>query len=210
MNKCPDYVYKYCARDVYENHIMHGSFRLGTLAEYRTVFESKGAEYGDSCEGNEILLIKGPVEIAGQEVGEEGVVIADQHVNAYVFSTALTYSKVAHQKWYERNGCGYDLCLKLRAEDFFIELAHKIRFRVHGDRSFMLAKPIYGNNFVELGKDSVQKGDKYLYKTKKLEWEDEYRLVCSSPRIMFNSATPIYPKSLKIIDFIEEVFDINC
>ena len=127
-DEAPEYLYKYCTRKIYDEYIKVGNFRMGTLEEYRTAFEEKGAEYGDYYEGNEAVLKRGPVEIGGHSVGEQGAVIIDRNVNAYVFSTSSHYSTKDHKKWFKRKGCEYDLCIKLRSAPFLNLLAHQIDF----------------------------------------------------------------------------------
>ncbi|EGR2123753.1 hypothetical protein D0B97_17670 [Vibrio cholerae] len=46
-DQCPKYVYKYCKHEDYEKYILHGGFKLGSLAYYRRAYELDGAGFGD-------------------------------------------------------------------------------------------------------------------------------------------------------------------
>ena len=208
-DKCPEYVYKYCTTEVYEKFIRHGSFLMGTHAGYRDAYESIGAEYGDHIEGNPSIIGKGLLELDGGSVGPEGALLIDHYVNAYIFSVSLSYSKKDHGVWHQRTGCNYDLCLKIRAEDFFIELAHKTRFQTPFGRSFMLAKPIYNNGYMHAENGAVKKGNMLLCKSRELEWEKEYRLICKPSNLAYNQLHPISPKSLKARAFIEDIIEFS-
>ncbi|WP_444956934.1 hypothetical protein [Microbulbifer sp. ZKSA002] len=204
-DECPEYVYKYCTTTTYREHIKNGSFRLGTLAEYKQAYEEKGAEYGDYNEGNCTTIIGGR-DIDSQLISNKGALIVDRTVNAYVFSTALNYSIKDHEKWYHRNGCNYDLCLKIRAKDFFIELADAARLKIPDKQEYLLAKPFYNNGFSH---SEIRSTDPYLQKSKHLEWEGEYRLVLATTGLRVDSKDHIILKSKNALNFIEDEIEID-
>ncbi len=208
-DEAPEYLYKYCTRNVYDKHIKAGEFRMGTLADYRTAFEEKGAEYGDYYEGNEAVFKRGPVEISGRSVGKQGGVIIDRNVNAYVFSASSHYSKNDHKKWFARKGCNYDLCIKLRSSPFLNLLAHKIDIQ-HRNGKVMCGKPLYdGRGVIYLENETPKTGDIYLYKNPNLAWEKEYRLVYLNANIHVQEIVPFIASSSKFIECIEEVIPLN-
>jgi len=209
-DEAPEYLYKYCTRDVYDKHIKAGEFRIGTLAGYRSAFEEKGAEYGDHYEGNEAVFKRGPVEIAGHSLGEQGGIIIDRNVNAYIFCVSSHYSKKDHEKWFKRKGCNYDLCIKLRSSPFLNLLAHKIDFQHRKNGSVMCGKPLYdGRGVIYLDKETPKKRDIYLYKNPDLAWEKEYRLVYLNPHIHVQDKVPFIASSMKFLECIEEVIRLN-
>lgn len=201
---CPDLVYKYCSRDVYERFLKQGTFRVGTLHEYRRAFEEKGAEFGDYIEGNETLLFKGPIEIGGSKVSEQGAFIVDRFENAFVCSTATEYTAEAHNIWKEREGCGYDICVVLKAREFFEQLARQIHKRKSGVKIFA-AKPIYSSAIIDAQKEPPKKGDIFRYKSPSLEWEKEYRLVAVDPTLSPKSVTPLIARSFRLEKCIVDV-----
>ena len=177
MDPCPEHLYKYCSRANYETYVKQGSFRLGTLQDYRDAYELRGDEYGDHLEGNPTFKLKGPMEIAGQRVGGHGGVILDMFFKAFVFCTSSNYSSDHHKIWFEREGCGYDVCVKLRGPEFLEELATEVLNRGLEVKIFA-AKPIYQSGVIDLSKETVKKTVPFLTKHPRFEWEEEYRLVC--------------------------------
>ncbi len=203
---CPDRLYKYCTREVYQKYIRHGCFRVGTHAEYRNAFEEKGAEYGDSYEGNESVLIKGPAAIGDHTIGTEGAMIFDQYASAYVFSMAAAYSADDHDKWFARAGCGYELCVALDGKRFVELLAHRIhRRRQMGP--IIAGKPLYQTGLIDLEKVTPKKFDIFLYKNPSLAWENEYRLIYVDQRLGSESRQAIFPESMKLADCIIDVVE---
>ncbi|HCG7378452.1 hypothetical protein ACEWA0_22710 [Vibrio parahaemolyticus] len=165
-DQCPQYVYKYCTQEVYEKHILHGEFKLGTLAEYRRAYELDGAGFGDPREGNHALFVKGPTLLPNlnTSVNAQGGVVIDSFDNALILSVSSEYSEEAHLKWFKRKGCGYDLCIKYRAEDLFFEIADRLRFRIPWQREFFIGEPIYNNGNVDPRRDSYHPCHKYFSK----------------------------------------------
>ena len=166
-DQCPQYVYKYCTQEVYKKHISHGVFKLGSLAEYRRAYELDGAGFGDPREGNHALFVKGPIQLPNlnTSANEQGGIIIDSFDNALVLSVSSEYSEEAHFKWFQRKGCGYDLCIKYRAEELFFEIADRLRFRIPWQREFFIGKPIYNNGNVDLRRDSYHPCHKYFFKS---------------------------------------------
>ncbi|ENO1827674.1 hypothetical protein BBM40_22595 [Vibrio parahaemolyticus] len=206
-DQCPQYVYKYCTQEVYEKHILHGEFKLGTLAEYRRAYELDGAGFGDPREGNHALFVKGPTLLPNlnTSVNAQGGVVD----NALILSVSSEYSEEAHLKWFKRKGCGYDLCIKYRAEDLFFEIADRLRFRIPWQREFFIGEPIYNNGNVDPRRDSYHPCHKYFFKSRELAWEKEYRLVCCTPYLSSHQAKSVFPIALKTKDMIEDVIHLQ-
>lgn len=210
-DQCPQYVYKYCTQEVYKKHISHGVFKLGSLAEYRRAYELDGAGFGDPREGNHALFVKGPVQIPNlnTSANEQGGVIIDSFDNALTLSFSSEYNEDAHLKWFQRKGCGYDLCIKYRAEELFLEIADRLRFRIPWQREFFIGNPIYNNGNVDLRRDSYHPCHKYFFKSKELAWEKEYRLVCRTPYLKCHQSKSVFPIALKTRDMIEDVIHLQ-
>lgn len=204
---CPEFVYKYCTKEIYDRFIRNGRFRFGTLASYRKAYETMGHEYGDSCEGNKTIIAENPRNYEINSTGSPSAMVFDLYVNAYIFSTALDYSESAHKSWYHREGCNYDICLKLHAKPFFKLLASKTRFHTPFGRELMLAKPIYNNGLSYSHSAKLSPENLFLVKSKGLSWESEYRLVCSPSNSSINGIS-INVTSLKAVNCIEEVITI--
>ena len=212
LDPCPEHLYKYCSRKIYENHLKEGELRLGTLEYYREEYEKHGVEYGDHLEGNPTFLLRGPTQVAGQSVGEHGAVIVDEFVNAFVFCAAFEYSPDHHRIWFEREGCGYDMCVVFRASEFLEQLAEVIR-DMRAQVAIMAAKPIYRSGVINLQKETPKQGDMFRYKHPRFEWEREYRLVCVHEKhlecpteYVFNRSTePLFARSCKLANCIESV-----
>ena len=208
LTPCPEHLYKYCRRDIYEEHIRRGSFRLGTLHDFRVAYNEQGAEYGDQYEGNPTLLKKGPFETAGQSVGEHGGAVFDIFVNAYIFSAAVEYSKHHHKTWFERDGCGYDVCVVLKAKEFLEQLARQVRSK-SGQVGIVAAKPIYRSGVIDLAKEPLRDADQFLIKHPRFAWESEYRLVCSDPTLPPNSIKPLFVNSFRLASCIDHVLEYD-
>ena len=217
LDPCPEYLYKYCSRANYEMYVKEGSFRLGTLQDYRDAYELRGDEYGDHLEGNATFMWKGPAELAGRRVGGQGAIVVDLFFNAFLFCAAYTYSSDHHKTWFEREGCGYDVCVKLRGAEFLEELATEVLNRGL-EVSLFAAKPIYRSGVITLGKETVKKEDPFRYKHPRFEWEEEYRLVCVDSAYFENpagysqstnpplgSTEPLLVKSSALANHIEQV-----
>lgn len=202
-DNCPDYVYKYCSRNVFETHIKKGSFKLGALADYRDAYENKGAEYGDGVEGNPSLFKKGPCDFGGQTVESDGGIVIDLLTNAFIFSAALTYSVIDHERWFLRKGCGYDICLKIKGKRFFKSLAFELSNKGYKGAKFFIAKPIYNNGSANLSGDNQYLVDHFLVKNDQLIWENEYRFICAIPKLSVNSKQPIFVNSIEALSCIE-------
>jgi hypothetical protein len=198
---------KYCKQMDYEQYIRHGCFKVGTHAEYRTVYEQKGAEYGDSHEGNEPLLIKGTATIGGTSVDEHGACVITRIENAYVFSASLEYTQESHKRWYGREGCSYDICVVLVARSFLERLAHRLDRRLR-QGPVLAGKPIYRTGIIDLQKHERKLGDIFFYKNVSLEWEKEYRLVYAVSEKDPIDARPMFPYSSKLADCIVRVIPL--
>lgn len=203
-DSCPEYVYKYCSQDVFESYIKQGSFRLGSLADYRNAYESKGAEYGDSVEGNPSQLLRGLGSFDGRPINPEGGIVIDYITNAHVFSTSFSYSADDHEKWYKREGCGYDICLKIKAKQFFQCLALATYDNGYKNAKFFVAKPIYNNGTATLLEKGPFLVDNFLVKDRSLCWEKEYRFICAIPGLSPFDNRPIIVKSMRALNFIEK------
>lgn len=210
-DQCPQYVYKYCTQEVYEKHILHGEFKLGSLAEYRRAYELDGAGFGDPREGNHTLFIKGPARLPNlnASVNNQGGIVIDRFDNAFIFSVSSEYSEEAHLKWFKRQGCGYDVCVKYRAEELFFEIANRLRFRIPWQREYFIGEPIYNNGNLNLRTDSYHSCHKYFFKSNVLAWEKEYRLVCSTPYLRAHQIRSVFPIALKTKGMIEDVIHLQ-
>ncbi|ENM3785646.1 hypothetical protein V9N53_002956 [Vibrio cholerae] len=210
-DQCPKYVYKYCKHEDYEKYILHGGFKLGSLAYYRRAYELDGAGFGDPREGNHALFAKGPAVLPNlnTSVNEQGGVVIDSFDNAFILSFSSEYSEEAHIKWFQRQGCGYDVCIKYRADELFLEIADKLRFRIPWQREFFIGEPIYNNGNVDLRRDSYHPCQKYFFKSRDLAWEKEYRLVCSTPYLSSHKVQSVFPVALKTKDMIEDVIHLQ-
>ncbi|EKF9738647.1 hypothetical protein ACOCGI_003642 [Vibrio cholerae] len=210
-DQCPKYVYKYCKHEDYEKYILHGGFKLGSLAYYRRAYELDGAGFGDPREGNHALFAKGPAVLPNlnTSVNEQGGVVIDSFDNAFILSFSSEYSEEAHIKWFQRQGCGYDVCIKYRADELFLEIADKLRFRIPWQREFFIGEPIYNNGNVDLRRDSYHPCQKYFFKSRDLAWEKEYRLVCSTPYLSSHKEKSVFPVALKTKDMIEDVIHLQ-
>ena len=210
-DQCPKYVYKYCKQEDYEKYILQGGFKLGSLAYYRRAYELDAAGFGDPREGNHSLFAKGPIQLPNlnTSVNDQGGVVIDRFDNAFILSVSSEYSEEAHLKWFQRQGCGYDVCIKYRAEELFLEIADRLRFRIPWQREYFIGKPIYNNGNVDLKRDSYHPCHKYFFKSKELAWEKEFRLVCSTPYLAGHQSKSVFTVALKTKDMIEDVIHLQ-
>ena len=122
-----------------------------------------------------------------------------------------------HKTWFERKGCGYDVCVKLRGAEFLEELAAQVLNRGL-EVSLFAAKPIYRSGLIHLGKETVKKGDPFRTKHPRLKWEEEYRMICVDSTYFENlvefahstnpplgSTKPLLIKSSVLANHIEQV-----
>jgi hypothetical protein len=204
----PERIFKYCTRTVLDEHISNGRIRLGTLADFRAVYEENGSGYGDLYDGNETILMRGASEIAGQTFGPEGAVVLDFHTNAYVFSAAASYSDADHRRWFERQGCGYDVCAVFDGLELFNALATEIYNR-HNGTEFVAARPMYDISMKDVSKRRINRADFYLVKNPDLAWEDEYRFVCVHPTISPSERSPLIVESAGIAGALVETIPLK-
>ena len=203
-DECPEFLYKYCTQNTYDEYLAKGSFRFGTLASYRRVNEIDGSEYGDSHEGAEHLLFKPPGNVGGIVVPTKGVLIVSRTVNALVFCTSLEYNQNDHLHWLKRKGCGYDVCLKLEARPLIEQLARKIRGYFPFAR-IIVAKPIYKSGLLDMKSEKSEQFQEYLFKNPDLEWEKEYRILVLDQQLDVESLLPHCVQYFRLSKYIREV-----
>ncbi len=203
-DECPEFLYKYCTHRTYDEYLAKGSFRFGTLANYRSVNEIDGSEYGDSHEGAEHLLYSPPGNVGGLVIPSKGALIISRTVNALVFCTSFEYNPNDHLRWFNRKGCGYDVCLKLDTRPLIEQLARKIRIRFPSAR-IIATKPIYKTGLLDRKSEKSEPFQAYLFKNPNLEWEKEYRILVEVPQLGVEDISAHCVDYLRLSKYITEI-----
>lgn len=203
-DECPEFLYKYCTQTTYDQYLALGSFRFGTLANYRHVNEIDGSDYGDSHEGSEHFLHKPPGSFGGLVIPSKGAIITSRTVNAFVFCTSFEYSSNDHLRWFKRKGCGYDVCLKLEARPLIDQLVRKIRIHFPSAR-IVGAKPIYKSGLLDPKSKELEPFQEFLFKNPNLEWEKEYRILVLVQQMGVEEISPHCVQYLRLSRYIKEI-----
>jgi hypothetical protein len=203
-DECPQFLYKYCTQSTYDEYLAKGSFRFGTLANYRRVNEIDGSEYGDSHEGSEHVLFSPPGNVGGIAIPSHGAIIISRTVNALVFCASFEYNQNDHLRWFNRKGCGYDICLKLDARPLIEQLARKIRIHFPAAR-IIAAKPIYKSGLLDTKSEKPEQFQEYLFKNPNLKWEKEYRVLVEAPQLGVEDILPHCVQYLRLSKYIKEI-----
>ena len=192
-DKPPEFVYKYCRRNIYNEFLSRGKFRLGTINEYRKSYEYKASGLLDPHDG---IITQFPIG-AGYKV--------QAIPNGHIFCVSKSYSEDVHLAWWRREDCRYNLCIKLHSETFFKSLIAEVT-KVQKDGFKQLGSCVYGEHFYS-NKIAIDIMRTSFYKLSKYQHEDEYRFVSHINDI--RNDKPLFVELGNIDECIVDVMNVN-
>jgi hypothetical protein len=168
LDEPKDDLFRYCKREHFKEFFSKGKIRLSSADFYRKNHDPFNPGFSDPDELTETAFI-GNLKVSAS-------------INKFLLCLSKKYQFADHKKWFERQDCRYDYCLRIHAPTLFKILYDHLNAITLENLEFCRGSVRYG----KLPQSDVQKlsGNLALMSFRKpssYSWENEYRVAVQIP-----------------------------